>query len=94
MERKGVSDFTHNDYPTIGVEIELQIVDAERRIIGWISSCRHSPTLDETLGLCWLPADLASREQAAFTVYVDGRLETAQVHHGPFYDPEGARLRS
>ena len=29
MERKGVSDFTHNDYPTIGVEIELQIVDAE-----------------------------------------------------------------
>ncbi|WP_374973743.1 glycine cleavage T C-terminal barrel domain-containing protein [Spongiibacter marinus] len=37
----------------------LQIVDAERRIIGWISSCRHSPTLDETLGLCWLPADMA-----------------------------------
>jgi sarcosine oxidase subunit alpha len=72
----------------------LQIVDADRRIIGWISSCRHSPTLGETLGLCWLPADLAAREQATFTVFVEGRLETAQVHHGPFYDPEGARLRS
>jgi sarcosine oxidase subunit alpha len=72
----------------------LQIVDAERRIIGWISSCRHSPTLDETLGLCWLPADMAAREQSTFTVFVAGRLEAAQVHHGPFYDPEGARLRS
>ena len=72
----------------------LQIVDADRGIIGWISSCRYSPTLEETLGLCWLPADLAAREQATFTVFVEGRLEAAQVHHGPFYDPEGARLRS
>ncbi len=75
----------------------LQIVQSDDRgkpqIIGWVSSCRFSPTLQETIGLCWLPAALAERSEATFHIHVDGRLEPARVHHGPFYDAEGARLR-
>ena len=63
-------------------------------IIGWITSCRRSPTLGGVIGLCWLPADLAAEEGAAFSVYSGGRLEEGRVHHGPFYDPAGERLRS
>lgn len=62
-------------------------------IIGWITSCRFSPTLNETIGLCWLDAALASRPGAVFTIRMNGRLEEARVHHGPFHDPEGVRLR-
>jgi sarcosine oxidase subunit alpha len=75
----------------------LQIVQQNDRgaptIIGWISSCRYSPTLQETLGLCWLPAELAAQEGATFHIHVEGQLEQATVHHGPFYDPEGKRVR-
>lgn len=74
----------------------LQIVKpggAHPQILGWVSSCRYSPTLQETLGLCWLPADVATSANAEFHIQTDGGLETARVHHGPFYDPEGARLR-
>jgi len=75
----------------------LQIVDKdggkEPEIIGWVSSCRFSPTQQETIGLCWLPTELAAQAEAPLHIYTEGRLEEARVHHGPFYDPEGARLR-
>jgi sarcosine oxidase subunit alpha len=63
------------------------------QIIGWITSSRYSPTLDEVIGLCWLPAEVAARQGETFTIRRDDQLLTARVHHGPFYDPDGARLR-
>ena len=79
------------------VEEGLQIVTRRSRrgfdIIGWITSCRRSPTLGGTIGLCWLPADIAAEEGASFSVYAGGRLEEGRVHHGAFYDPGGERLR-
>ncbi len=63
-------------------------------IIGWITSCRRSPTLGGVIGLCWLPADLAAEAGTPFSVYAGGRLEEGSVHHGAFYDPGGERLRS
>jgi sarcosine oxidase subunit alpha len=63
--------------------------------IGHVTSCKHSPTLGETIGLCWLPADLAGRNGSAFHIRLEsGALEAARVHHGAFYDPKGERLRS
>lgn len=62
-------------------------------IIGWVTSARYSPTLDEVIGLCWLPAALAEQPGATFTIRREKKLVDAHVHHGPFYDPEGARLR-
>ena len=85
--------------PGLVPEEGLQIVQPDDKaprglaIIGWVTSSRHSPTLGETIGLCWLPADLAQQPGATFTIYRDGDLLPAQVHHGPFYDPEGSRLR-
>jgi sarcosine oxidase subunit alpha len=82
-----------DDVPAEGV----QIVATERgqlRIIGHVTSSRFSPTLDEAIGLCWLPASLAAEAGTPFTIRLeDGRLVRARVHHGAFYDPEGERLR-
>lgn len=62
-------------------------------IIGWVTSCRFSPTLNEVIGLCWLPAKVAEEEGATFTIRREGQLVEARVHHGAFYDVEGTRLR-
>jgi sarcosine oxidase subunit alpha len=79
--------------PDEGLQIVRTGADGRPEIIGWITSCRFSPTLDETIGLCWLDAELAGRPGQLFTIRMDGRLEQARVHHGPFYDPQGQRLK-
>lgn len=62
-------------------------------IIGWVTSSRFSPTLNQAIGLCWLPVSLAEQPGTPFTIRMNGKLVEACVHHGPFYDPEGVRLR-
>lgn len=84
--------------PGIVPDEGLQIVERDDNgcwhIIGWVTSSRYSPTLQETIGLCWLPPEIAAQAGAAFTIRTgDGALEEAHVHHGAFYDAEGARLR-
>ncbi|MFQ5400607.1 MAG: FAD-dependent oxidoreductase [Anaerolineae bacterium] len=61
--------------------------------IGWVSSSRFSPTLNESIGLCWLPPELAEQVGAPFMIRRNGELVEAAVHHGAFYDPAGERLR-
>ncbi len=86
------------DRPDPVPEEGLQIVvasparDRKYDIIGWVTSSRLSPTLGEAIGLCWLPVEGATDGQP-FDVFIDGRLVGARVHVGPFYDPEGTRLR-
>ena len=84
--------------PDVVPDEGLQIVESEAdgglRIIGWVTSSRFSPTLKEAIGLCWLPADLASQNGASFTIRMDAHLAEAHVHHGAFYDPDGERLRT
>ena len=83
----------------IVVEEGLQIVQRDESapiglgIIGWVTSCRYSPTLSEAIGLCWLPSEMAGQPGARFTIRREGRLLEATVFHGPFYDPKGERLR-
>jgi sarcosine oxidase subunit alpha len=82
--------------PGITPEEGLQIVragDDGLAIIGWVTSSRFSPTLNESIGLCWLDSDIAREPGRAFTIRMNGRLVEARVHHGPFYDPAGERLR-
>jgi sarcosine oxidase subunit alpha len=79
------------------LEEGLQIVrPGGADILGYITSCRHSPTLNEVIGLCWLPAELAAQNGAAFTIrLLDGAgVVEGRVHHGPFYDPAGERLKA
>ena len=80
--------------PEEGRQIVTSEADGSLEIIGWVTSSRFSTTLGEAIGLCWLPAELASQNSAAFTISMNGNLEEAHVHHGAFYDPEGERLRT
>ena len=80
--------------PAEGLQIVASEADGRLEIIGWVTSSRFSPTLEEGIGLCWLPADIASQNGESFTIRMDGYLKEARVHHGAFYDPDGERLRT
>jgi sarcosine oxidase subunit alpha len=62
-------------------------------IIGRVTSVRYSPTLDQIIGLCWLPVDMAEPGQS-FSVRTRGELRLGRVVSLPFYDPKGERLRT
>ncbi len=62
-------------------------------IIGRVTSARYSPTLAQSIGLCWLPVEL-SEPGSQFTVRIRGELHPGQVVTLPFYDPAGQKLRS
>jgi sarcosine oxidase subunit alpha len=79
--------------PDEGMQIVAPRSRGKPEIMGWVTSSRFSLTLKGAIGLCWLPADVAAREGAPFTIDMNGSLEEARVHHGAFYDPEGKRLR-
>ena len=83
-----------NIVPEEGRQIVTSEADGSLEIIGWVTSSRFSTTLGEAIGLCWLPAEVASQNGAAFTISMNGNMEEAHVHHGAFYDPEGERLRT
>jgi sarcosine oxidase subunit alpha len=62
-------------------------------IIGRVTSARYSPTLQQSIGLCWLPLQYCE-PGSEFTVRIRGELHQGRVVPLPFYDPAGKRLRS
>jgi len=79
--------------PEEGLQIVLTRNGDRPEIVGWVTSSRWSPTLQEVIGLCWLPVDLAAQEGATITIWSEDKPIEANVHHGPFYDPTGEKLR-
>ncbi|MCC7360692.1 MAG: (2Fe-2S)-binding protein [Anaerolineales bacterium] len=81
--------------PEEGLQIVSPGPDGRLTIIGWITSSRFSPTLNASIGLCWLPAALAAQPGAPFSIRLlnGAGLAEGRVHPGPFYDPDGLRLR-
>ncbi len=69
------------------------VVDGGGRPVGRVSSVRRSPTLERSIGLAWLPAERAA-VGGEFSIWSDGRTFRAAVAPVPFYDPDGARMRS
>jgi sarcosine oxidase subunit alpha len=69
------------------------VLDASGALAGEVTSARHSPTLAQTIGLAWVAGDLAA-DGRAITLLDDGRRWQATVTTKPFYDPDGAVLRS
>jgi sarcosine oxidase subunit alpha len=61
-------------------------------LIGRVTSARFSPTLKQSIGLCWLPIE-QSAPGSEFTVRIRGELHKGKVVPLPFYDPDGARLK-
>ncbi len=84
---------TPDDTPDEGLQIMRPLSGGGMDIAGWVTSSRYSPTLQQSIGLCWLDDDLAQQPGQVFHIRRDGRLVEARVHHGPFYDPQGERLR-
>jgi len=68
-------------------------VVADGRPIGRVTSAKWSAYLGRAIGMAWLPAGLA-RDGATFDVRVNGSTRPATVVVRPFYDPDGARLRT
>ena len=79
--------------PEEGLQIVRNHAGQKQEIVGWVTSSRFSPTLGYSIGLCWLDADIAARPGTPFTIRREGQLHQATVHHGPFYDVQGERLR-
>jgi glycine cleavage system aminomethyltransferase T len=58
-----------------------------------VTSARVSERVGGVIGLAWVDPDSAE-EGAAIAIRVDGAAHRAAVTLAPFYDPEGALLRS
>ena len=67
-------------------------VVTDGRPVGKVTSSRLSPTLDRGFGLAWVPIEL-SEAGGEIHIQVKGKPMRARVIDGPFYDPEGKRLR-
>jgi sarcosine oxidase subunit alpha len=68
------------------------VVDGGRPI-GRVTSAKWSAWLGRVIGLAWVPPERA-HDGATFDVRTDGGTVTARAVTRPFYDPDGARLRS
>jgi sarcosine oxidase subunit alpha len=80
---------TNGDVPTEGAVV----VDGHGLPAGQVTSARHSPVLGRTIGMAWVPSDVA-RDGAAITISDEGRQLRAEIQTKPFYDPDGEVLRS
>jgi sarcosine oxidase subunit alpha len=60
---------------------------------GRVTSARHSTELGKVIGLAILPIGLAV-DGGSFDVVIDGKRVPMRVHLGPFFDPDGARLKA
>jgi glycine cleavage system aminomethyltransferase T len=61
--------------------------------VGRVTSYRRSPTLGKGIGLAWVPEPDAL-EGALIQIAVPNCIVEGAVTLRPFYDPEGARVRS
>ena len=61
--------------------------------IGRVTSSRRSKQLGKSIGMGWVPPDLAV-DGARIQIKVEDRLEEASVRLRPFFDPDGEHLRS
>ena len=60
---------------------------------GLVTSSRFSPKLGHTIGMAWVPGELA-KDGASIELADNGRRLSATVTTTPFYDPDQERLRS
>lgn len=88
----------HAIVPEEGLQIVREVAVSEQHpigleILGWVTSCKFSPTLGQVIGLCWLPTEIAEQVGTRFTIRREGELIGAQVWDGAFYDIDGGLLR-
>jgi sarcosine oxidase subunit alpha len=86
--REKLVGFTADVLPPEGAQVVR-----DGRIAGRVTSARLSERVGGVIGLAWVDPDCAE-EGLAISIRVDGTAHRASVTLAPFYDPEGALLRS
>ncbi len=72
---------------------EGQAIVKDGQPVGRVCSSRWSETAGAFVGLAWVPVAMAD-EGSPLVIGASGTRIAARVHLKPFFDPEGARLRS
>jgi sarcosine oxidase subunit alpha len=86
--RERLVGFTTDTLPPEGAQVVRG-----GRVAGRVTSVRHSERVGTVVGLAWVQPDQAD-EGTQISIRFDGVLHPATVTLSPFYDPEGALLRS
>jgi glycine cleavage system aminomethyltransferase T len=86
--RERLVGFTADILPPEGAQVVR-----DGRIAGRVTSARRSERLGTVIGLAWVDPDHAE-DGARIRIRANGELHDAVVTLKPFYDPEGALLRS
>ena len=84
------------EYALVGFTMANGHLPTEGAVVlpgGQVTSSRRSPQLGKVIGMAWVPAQQAS-DGATIDISDEGARHTAIVTTAPFYDPEGAVLRS
>jgi sarcosine oxidase subunit alpha len=86
--REKLVGFTTDVLPPEGAQVVR-----DGRIAGRVTSARVSERVGRVVGLAWVDPENAE-EGATISIRIDGSVHSAAVTLAPFYDPEGAFLRS
>src|SRR5581483_9356975 len=86
--RERLVGFTADDLPAEGAQVVR-----DGRSVGRVTSARRSDRVGSVIGLAWVQPEQAE-EGTPIAIRVDGVDRAAKVTLKPFYDPEGALLRS
>ena len=86
--RERLVGFTTDVLPPEGAQVVR-----DGRIAGRVTSARASERVGGVIGLAWVDPESAE-EGSTISIRVDGTAHPAAVTLAPFYDPEGALLRS
>ena len=76
-----------------GLPLEGAALVSAGRPVGRVCSSRWSDSVSAFIGLAWVPVEMAG-EGTPLVFRSGGAIVAARVHLKPFYDPDGARLRS
>ena len=69
------------------------VIIVDRKIVGRVTTAGFSYALQKCVGMAWVPVNLAKKHSTIPIVH-NGRTVEAEVASGPFYDPEGWRMKS
>jgi sarcosine oxidase subunit alpha len=70
---------------------ESHLVLSKNQMVGRVTSCCYSPTLEEVIGLAYVPPEIASEGDSIIIKSTNGVLVAATVTKVPFYDPDAKR---
>jgi len=88
--KRSLLGFVVND-PQAPIPLESHLVLDGERMVGRVTSCEYSPTLDKVIGMAYAPREKAAAGNQVVIKSTGGVRITADVVDLPFYDPDNRR---